>query len=193
MPFPIEAIQVDGGSGFKVDFETERQRRSIALFERPPRAPRLNGHGERNNGAWRYESCAIWDLPNDDLDDINQWLDAFAEQFNIFRPYQALGGQTPAKHLANRKAKKTSRLMCPEPGQDVNSLHRSRIALGLQINMGSRLAPGRPLTGTTFNPTRSSSPSPANRRGLHETHVGLQRPGVSRRRIVTDWRNSCVC
>ena len=127
MPFPIEAIQVDGGSGFKADFETERQRRSIALFELPPRSPRLNGPVERNNGAGRYESCAIWDLPNDDLDDINQWLDACAEQFNTFRPYQALGGQTPAKYLANRTAKKTSRLMCPEPGQDVDNAGGARL------------------------------------------------------------------
>ncbi len=36
MPFPIEAIQVDGGSEFKADFETECQRRSIDLFELPP-------------------------------------------------------------------------------------------------------------------------------------------------------------
>ena len=40
-PFPIEAIQVGGGSGFKADFETECQRRSIDLFaqaRRPRRA-----------------------------------------------------------------------------------------------------------------------------------------------------------
>ena len=29
MPFPSEAIQVDGGSEFKADFETECQRRGI--------------------------------------------------------------------------------------------------------------------------------------------------------------------
>ncbi len=107
MPFPIEAIQVDGGAEFKADFETECQRRGIALLELPPRSPKLNDHVERNNGAWRYELYAIWDLPNDDLDDINQWLDAFAEEFNTFRPHQALGGQTPAEYLANRTAKET--------------------------------------------------------------------------------------
>ena len=53
MPFPLEAIQVDGGSGFKANFETERQSRRSALFERPPRSPRLNGPVERNNGAVR--------------------------------------------------------------------------------------------------------------------------------------------
>ena len=51
MPFPIEAIQIDGGSEFKADFEAECQRRGIDLFELPSRSPKLNGHVERNNGA----------------------------------------------------------------------------------------------------------------------------------------------
>ena len=55
LPFPIAALQVDGGSEFKADFERECKRRGIALFELPPRSPQLNGHVERNNGAWRYE------------------------------------------------------------------------------------------------------------------------------------------
>ena len=38
------------------------------------------GHVERNNGAWRYEFYATWDLPNDDLDDINRWIDTFADE-----------------------------------------------------------------------------------------------------------------
>ncbi len=107
MPFPIEAIQVDGGSEFKADFETECQRRGIDLFELPPRSPKLNGHVERNNGAWRYEFYASWDLPDDNLDDINRWIDAFADEFNTFRPHQALGGHTPAQYLHSLTAKET--------------------------------------------------------------------------------------
>ena len=70
MPFPIRAIQVDGGSEFKAGFEAECQRRGIDLFELPPRSPELNGHVERNNGAWRYEFYATWELPHD-LDSLN--------------------------------------------------------------------------------------------------------------------------
>ena len=40
--------------------------RGIDLFELPPRSPELNGGGERNNGAWRYEFYATWDLPHHD-------------------------------------------------------------------------------------------------------------------------------
>ena len=107
MPFPSEAIQVDGGSEFKADFETECQRRGIDLFELPPRSPKRNGHVERNNGTWRYEFYATWDLPNDDLDYINRWIDAFADEFNTFRPHQALGGHTPAQYLAKQPAEET--------------------------------------------------------------------------------------
>lgn len=107
MPFPIQAIQVDGGSEFKADFEAECARRGIALYELPPRTPALNGHVERNNGAWRYEFYATWELPTNNLDDINRWIDAFADEFNTFRPHQVLGGQTPAEYLAQITARET--------------------------------------------------------------------------------------
>src|SRR4030042_3088390 len=47
MPFPVKAIQVDGGSEFQDTFEEECQRRGIKLFVLPPRSPKLNGHVER--------------------------------------------------------------------------------------------------------------------------------------------------
>ncbi len=39
MPFPIRAIQVDGGSEFEDAFEEECCRRGIKLFVLPPRSP----------------------------------------------------------------------------------------------------------------------------------------------------------
>jgi putative transposase len=47
MPFPIRAVQVDGGSEFEAEFEEECQRRNIKLFVLPPRSPKLNGCVER--------------------------------------------------------------------------------------------------------------------------------------------------
>jgi len=44
MPFPIKAIQVDGGSEFQDAFEEECRRRGIELFVLPPRSPKLNGY-----------------------------------------------------------------------------------------------------------------------------------------------------
>ena len=43
MPFPIKAIQVDGGSEFEAIFEEECQQRGIKLFVLPPRSAKLNG------------------------------------------------------------------------------------------------------------------------------------------------------
>ena len=40
MPFPVRAIQVDGGAEFEAIFEGECQRRDIKLFVLPPRSPR---------------------------------------------------------------------------------------------------------------------------------------------------------
>ena len=47
IPFPIKAIQVDGGAEFEAEFEQELKRRNIRLFILPPRSPKLNGYVER--------------------------------------------------------------------------------------------------------------------------------------------------
>ena len=43
MPFPVKALQVDGGSEFQASFEEACQVRDIRLFVLPPRSPKLNG------------------------------------------------------------------------------------------------------------------------------------------------------
>lgn len=48
MPFPVKAVQVDGGSEFMAQFEEACQRRGIGLFVLPPRSPKLNGCVERS-------------------------------------------------------------------------------------------------------------------------------------------------
>ncbi|MBA7642575.1 hypothetical protein ES703_50271 [subsurface metagenome] len=48
MPFPVKAIQVDGGAEFEAIFEAECQRRDIKLFVLPPHSPKLNGGVERD-------------------------------------------------------------------------------------------------------------------------------------------------
>jgi putative transposase len=53
MPFPVQAIQVDGGSEFMAEFEHACQVRKIALYVLPPRSPKLNGCVERLNGTCR--------------------------------------------------------------------------------------------------------------------------------------------
>jgi hypothetical protein len=49
MPFPIRAVQVDGGGEFAAQFEAACQHRGLRLFVLPPRSPKLNGAVERAN------------------------------------------------------------------------------------------------------------------------------------------------
>lgn len=98
-PFPVQGIQVDGGSEFRAAFEQTCQDKGLTLFVLPPKRPELNGHVERAQGSWRYEFYACFDLPSR-LDRLQPLVDAFAHRFNHHRPHQALGGQTPAEYLA---------------------------------------------------------------------------------------------
>ena len=47
MPFPVKAIQVDGGSESQGEFEDACRQRGILLFVLPPHSPKLNGYVER--------------------------------------------------------------------------------------------------------------------------------------------------
>lgn len=98
-PFPVSAIQVDGGSEFKAEFEAACQARQLPLYVLPPKRPQLNGAVERNQGSWRYEFYESYDLPHR-LDQLQPLVDAFAHRFNHVRPHDALDGQTPAEYLA---------------------------------------------------------------------------------------------
>lgn len=106
MPFPVEAIQVDGGSEFMAAFEEACERRGIRLYVLPPKCPQMNGAVERCNGAWRYEFYQTYDLPSC-VEDLNPILDSFQHLYNYHRPHGALAGQTPAAYLAQRQAAET--------------------------------------------------------------------------------------
>jgi len=99
MPFPVRAIQVDGGSEFMADFETACQARGIPLEVLPPRSPKLNGHVERAHRPPRQEfsECYDGDL---DIPVLPQALQEWEYGYNHRRPHQALGYQTPAAYLA---------------------------------------------------------------------------------------------
>ncbi len=43
MPGPVKAIQVDGGSEFRAEFEAACEQKGLRLFVLPPRSPKLNG------------------------------------------------------------------------------------------------------------------------------------------------------
>jgi putative transposase len=94
MPFPVRAIQVDGGSEFMAEFEEACRQRGIHLFVLPPRSPKLNGHVERSNRTHREEFYCR--LPHTDtLTQVNKLLRRWEDVHNTYRPHQALGQLTP--------------------------------------------------------------------------------------------------
>jgi transposase InsO family protein len=98
MPFPIKALQVDGGSEFQAVFEEACQERGIRLFVLPPRSPKLNGHVERAQRTHTEEFYQIYD-GDMEVVHLNRALQEWEWTYNHFRPHQALDGKTPMEYL----------------------------------------------------------------------------------------------
>lgn len=98
MPFPVKAIQVDGGSEFEDLFETECQKRGIHLFVLPPRSPKLNGHVERAQRTHTEEFYEVTDC-NFDITELNEALREWERVYDTVRPHQSLGYLTPQQFL----------------------------------------------------------------------------------------------
>jgi len=98
MPYPIRAVQVDGGSEFMADFEQECQRRGWLLFVLPPRSPKLNGHVERAQRTHTEEFYEITELA-EHLAGVNRQLRDWERTYNTIRPHQSLGYLTPAEFV----------------------------------------------------------------------------------------------
>jgi transposase InsO family protein len=103
MPFPIAALQVDGGSEFAAEFETACQQRGLPLFVLPPRSPKLNGRVERSHRTHHEEFYQVipdrWNVAS-----LNPQLRRWEHIYNTVRPHQALGYRTPLEFLERWKS-----------------------------------------------------------------------------------------
>ena len=97
-PFPLRAIQVDGGSEFRAVFEAACAEREILLFELPPRSPKLNGRVERANRTHREEFYEVYELPWT-VASLNVRLREWEQIYNHIRPHQNLDYLTPDQAL----------------------------------------------------------------------------------------------
>lgn len=102
MPFPVRALQVDGGSEFESIFEEECHRRGIKLFVLPPRSPKLNGGVERAHRTHTEEFYEVTES-SFDLAELRQELLEWEIIYNTVRPHQALGYLTPLKFLQQER------------------------------------------------------------------------------------------
>jgi transposase InsO family protein len=98
MPAPVRAIQVDGGSEFKAEFEEACSAKGLRLFVLPPRSPKLNGCVERAQRTHKEEFYQMLDPP-DSLEELRRLLLAQELCYNTVRPHQALGQLTPKQWL----------------------------------------------------------------------------------------------
>lgn len=98
MPFPVKAIQVDGGSEFMAHFEEFCRTHGLLLFVLPPRSPKLNGCVERLNRTYReefYNCSTATPTVAGFQKDLRRW----EYIYNHIRPHQALGYLTPAQFI----------------------------------------------------------------------------------------------
>lgn len=98
MPFPVRAVQVDGGSEFMADFEAACQQRGVQLFVLPPRSPKLNGCVERANRTHTEEFYECSTAPPT-VATLTPELRRWERVYNTIRPHQALGYRTPKQFL----------------------------------------------------------------------------------------------
>lgn len=114
LPFPLRAIQVDGGSEFMAQFEEASRQRQIRLFVLPPRSPKLNGHVER---AHRTHTEEFYEVVDSDFTvaDLTPKLLKGEQVYNTVRPHQALGYLTPAQWLHRYHQKTTDETESQRP------------------------------------------------------------------------------
>jgi transposase InsO family protein len=101
MPFPIKAIQVDGGSEFFSEFEEACKQKGIRLFVLPPKSPKLNGCVERSNRTHTEEFYEVYDC-SWIVSELNKQLLEWEHVYNCIRPHKALGLKTPLQFLKDR-------------------------------------------------------------------------------------------
>jgi len=98
LPFPLKAVQVDGGSEFMADFEQACQEKNIRLFVLPPRSPKLNGCVERAQRTHTEEFYQVyaddWELPV-----MNKVLQEWERIYNTVRPHHSLDNRTPKEYI----------------------------------------------------------------------------------------------
>lgn len=99
LPFPLRALQVDGGSEFAALFEAACRQRGLRLFVLPPRSPKLNGQVERANRTHTEEFYEVTPCSLS-ITELNRELLVWERTYHTVRPHQALGYLTPQEFLA---------------------------------------------------------------------------------------------
>lgn len=98
MPFPVQAVQVDGGSEFMKHFEEACQELGLKLFVLPPRSPKLNGRVERAHRTHLDEFYSAYPI-DFSSPSLNSVLEEWERIYNRVRPHRALDNLTPQEYI----------------------------------------------------------------------------------------------
>jgi transposase InsO family protein len=98
VPFPIKALQVDGGTEFAAEFEEACQQKELPLFVLPPKSPKLNGHVERSHRTHNEEFYEV-QAESDQVPVLNKQLRRWEKIYNCVRPHQSLAYLTPQEFI----------------------------------------------------------------------------------------------
>lgn len=93
-PFPVEAIQSDGGAEFLKDFGAKVEELKLTHYFNRPNYPQGNGCIERSFRTDEEEFYQVEELPAD-LGGLEAALLAWNQVYERVRPHQALGYRTP--------------------------------------------------------------------------------------------------
>lgn len=102
VPFPVKALQVDGGAEFAAEFELACQQKELPLFVLPPKSPKLNAHVERSHRTHNEEFYQVH-APSDQLPMLNFQLRHWEKTYNCIRPHQSLAYLTPLEFITRWK------------------------------------------------------------------------------------------
>ena len=102
LPFPVKALQVDGGSEFAAEFELACQQKQLPLFVLPPKSPKLNAHVERAHRTHNEEFYQVH-AESDQLPTLNLQLRRWENTYNCIRPHQSLAYLTPLEFITRWK------------------------------------------------------------------------------------------
>lgn len=95
-PFPVSAIQSDGGSEFLGAFGLAVKELKLSHYFNRPNYPQGNGRIERSFRTDEEEFYQVEELPAD-LDGLQAALLAWNQVYERVRPHQALGYKTPER------------------------------------------------------------------------------------------------
>ena len=101
-PFPVRALQVDGGSEFAAEFELACQQKQLPLFVLPPKSPKLNAHVERSHRTHHEEFYQVH-ANSDQPPALNRQLRRWEHTYNCVRPHQSLAYLTPLEFVTRWK------------------------------------------------------------------------------------------